>query len=147
MREVCGILEVSSNGFYAHRHKDQRPRRREDQVLSQAMDRAFQESGATYGSPRLVRALQRQGLNTSKARVRRLMQSAGLCPRQKRRVRVKTTRGNPHLPVAPHLLREACPVQKPGERFYSDITSIPTQEGWFYLAATLDGYSRKCAGW
>ena len=147
MREVCGILEVSSNGFYAHRHKDQRPRRREDQVLSQAMDRAFQESGATYGSPRLVRALQRQGLNTSKTRVRRLMKSAGLCPRQKRRVRVKTTRSNPHLPVAPHLLLDALPCQQPRERFYSDITYIPTQEGWLYLAATLDGYSRKCAGW
>ena len=75
------------------------------------------------------------------------MKSAGLCPVQKRRVRVRTTQSNPHLPVAPHLLRDAMPVQKPGERFYSDITYIPTQEGWLYLAATLDGFSRRCAGW
>ena len=147
VREICGTLGVSPSGFYAHRYKDQRPRRSQDQVLSQALQQAFQESGATYGSPRLVRALQRQGLYTSKTRVRRLMQSQGLCPRQKRRVRVKTTRSNPHSPVAPHLLLSAPPCQQPGERFYSDITYIPTQEGWLYLAATLDSYSRRCAGW
>ena len=82
-----------------------------------------------------------------KTRVRRLMKSHSLCPRQKRRVRVRTTRSNPHLPTAPHLLLDAPPACGPGERFYSDITYIPTQEGWLYAAATLDGYSRKCAGW
>jgi len=147
VREVCAVLDASTSGFYAHRHKGQRVRRREDQVLSQAMHQAFTQSGAAYGSPRLVRALQRQGLNTSKTRIRRLMKSAGLCPVQKRRVRVKTTRSSSHLPVAPHLLLDAPPCQQPGELFYSDITYIPTQEGWLYLAATLDGYSRKCAGW
>ena len=60
---------------------------------------------------------------------------------------MRTTRSNPYLPVAPHLLLDALPVQKPGERFYSDITYIPTQEGWLYAAATLDACSRKCAGW
>jgi len=147
VREICAILGVSTSGFYAHRHKGQRVRCREDQVLSQAMHQAFTQSGSAYGSPRLVRALQKLGLHTSKTRVRRLMKSAGLCPVQKRRVRLKTTQSNPHLPVAPHLLLGAPPCQQPGERFYSDITYIPTQEGWLYLAATLDGYSRRCAGW
>ena len=67
--------------------------------------------------------------------------------RQKRRGRVRTTQSNPYLPGAPHLLLQAPPVAQPGERFYSDITSIPTQEGWLFTAATLDGYSRRCAGW
>lgn len=148
VREVCATLSVSPSGFYAHRHKNQGARRREDQVLTQAIHHAFEESGGTYGSPRLVRALQQKwGLCTSKTRVRRLMTSSGLCPRQKRRARVRTTRSNPHLPVAPHLLLEASAPQQPGERFYSDITYIPTQEGWLFLAVTLDGYSRKCAGW
>ena len=81
--------------------------------------------------------------------MRRLMQEAGLCPRQKRRVRIKTTHGNPHLPVAPHRLLEALPAKEPSERFYSDITItyIPTGEGFLFLAATLDAYTRKCAGW
>ena len=61
-----------------------------------------------------------------------------LRPRQKRRVKVRTTRSNPYLPVAPHWLLQAPPAHKPGERFYSDITYIPTHEGWLYAAATLD---------
>ena len=147
VREVCMALGVSTSGFYAHQHKAQRPRRREDEVLATELKSAFEDSRGTYGSARLVQALRERGLHISKTRARRLMQSQGLCPRQKRRSWVKTTCSNAHLPVAPHLLLEAPPAQKPGERFYSDITYIPTQEGWLFTAATIDAYSRKCAGW
>ena len=151
VRETCTALGVSCSGFYAHRHKAGRVRRCQDGVLAEALQSAFDQSLGTYGSPRLVRALRHGGLHTSKTRVRRLMQSHGLCPRQKRRIRMKTTRSNPHWPVAPHLLLESPPAAQPGQRFYSDITYIPTQEGWLFTAATLDGYSRKCArapfGW
>ena len=147
VREVCSARGVSASGFYAHQHKAQRPRRREDEVLATELKNAFEDSRGTYGSARLVRALRERGLHTSKTRARRLMQSQGLCPRQKRRSRIKTTCSNAHLPVAPHLLLEAPPAQKPGQRFYSDITYIPTQEGWLFTAATIDAYSRKCAGW
>jgi transposase InsO family protein len=144
---VCEALEVSRSSFYSHRHKDQRLRRREDHALAEHIKSAFEDSQGIYGSPRLVRELRCRGVRTSKTRVRRLMQRENLCPHQKRRVRVRTTKSNPHLPVAPHLLLEAPPAQRPGERFYSDITYIPTQEGWLFTAATLDAYSRKCAGW
>ena len=147
VREACAALGVSPSGFYAHRHKPERRRRREDGVLADAMKSAFDDSRNTYGSPRLVRALRGRGLYTSKTRVRRLMQSHGLCPRQKQRLWVRTTHSNPYLPVAPHLLLEAPPACQPGQRFHSDITYIPTQEGWLFTAATLDGYSRRCAGW
>ena len=147
VREVCAAVDVSASGFYAHRHKAEGVRCREDRDLTCAMKIAFEHSRGTYGSPRLVRALRARGLHTSKTRVRRLMKSHDLCPRQKRRVPARTTRSNPHLPVAPQLLLEAPPVTQPGKRFYSDITYIPTQEGWLFTAATLDGYSRKCAGW
>jgi len=145
------VLGASPSGFYAHSHKPQALRHREDRVLADALKSAFDDSRNTYGSPRLVRQLRKRGLFTSKTRVRRLMKSYNLYPCQKRRKRVRTTRSNPHLPVAPHLLLEAAPVTQPGERFYSDITYIPTQEGWLFTAATLDGYSRRCArapfGW
>ena len=155
VREACAALDVSPSGFYAHRQKPLRVRRREDEELTQVMHevmhevmhQSFEDSGQTYGSPRLVRDLRKRGFRTSKTRVRRLMKSTGLCPLQKQRGRVKTTQSNPHLSVAPHLLRDAPPAQKPGQRFYSDITYIPTKEGWLFTAATLDGYSRKCAGW
>jgi putative transposase len=147
LSELCQVLGASRSGFYAHRHKDQRLRQREDRALVGHIRSVFEESQGAYGSPRLVRELRRRNVRTSKTRVRRLMKNEGLYPVQKRRVRVRTTRSNPHLPVAPHLLLEAPPPKRPGERFYSDITYIPTQEGWLFMAATLDGYSRKCAGW
>ena len=147
VRQVCRTLEVSPSGFYAHRHKDRGVRRGEDRVLSGELQNAFEQSYQTYGSPRLVRAWRERGLFSSKTRVRRLMKCNGLCPRQKRRVKVRTTRSNPYLPVAPHLLPDAPPARRPGERFHSDITYIPTQEGWLYAAATLDECSRKCADW
>lgn len=147
VQEVCEALGVSRSGFYAHGHKDCRLRRQQDRVLSRQMRDIFEQNQSCYGSPRLVRELKKQGVHTSKTRVRRLMKSEGLRPVQKRRVRIRTTQSNPYLPVAPHLLLEAPPAQKPGVRFYSDITYIPTQEGWLFTAATLDGYTRKCAGW
>jgi putative transposase len=147
VRQVRAVLGVSASGFYAHQHKTERLRRREDQVLADELYSAFKQSRGTYGSPRLVRALRARGLHTSKTRVRRLMKRYGLCPQQKRRAGVTTTCSNSYLPVAPHLLLEAPPTTQPGQRFYSDITYIPTQEGWLFTAATLDSYSRKCAGW
>lgn len=119
VREVCTTLGISPSGFYAHRHKAQRPRRCQDRVLSVAMHDAFEQSGDSYGSPRLVRALRKVGLCTSKTRVRRLMKSAGLCPVQKRRVRVKTTQSNPHLPVAPTF----CAMPLPSKSRVSGFTA------------------------
>ena len=145
--EACRALSVSRSGFYAHLDKDQRVRRRQDRVLTELIKKVFDENQGVYGSVRLVRGLRERGVRTSKTRVRRLMKSEKICPRQKRRIRIHTTKSNPHLPVAPHLLLEAPPAQKPGERFYSDITTIPTHEGWLFTAATLDAYSRRCAGW
>lgn len=147
VNEMCETLGVSRSGFYANAHKDQRVRRQQDRAIATQMRDIFEQNQRCYGSPRLLRDLKKQGVHTSKTRVRRLMKIEGICPVQKRRVRVKTTQSNPHLPVAPHLLLDAPPVQHPGVRFYSDITYIPTQEGWLFMAATIDGYSRKCAGW
>lgn len=152
VRETCAALGGSCSGFYAHRHKAQRQRRREDRILGAEIEKVFVDSASdekrgTYGSPRLVRALRKRGFGTSKTRVSRLMKSRGLQPVQKRRVRIRTTYSNPRWPVAPHLLLEAPPASRPGERFQSDITYIATDQGVLYLAATIDAYSRKCVGW
>jgi transposase InsO family protein len=128
-------------------HKPKRKRRLEDGLLSRAMKQAFYDKQSCYGSVRLVREIRKQGLRCGKTRMRRLMVEAQLFPVQKRRVRPRTTKSNPYLPVAPNLLQGAAPATWPGQRWYSDITYIPTQEGWLYLAATIDGCSRKCSGW
>lgn len=147
VNETCENLSVSRSAFYAHGHKDQRPRRQQDRAIAAQMRDSFDQNQRCYGSPRLLRDLKKQGVHTSKTCVRRLMKKEGICPVQKRRVHIRTTLSNLYLPVAPHLRLDTSPVQKPGVRFYSDITYIPTQEGWLFMAATIDSYSRKCAGW
>jgi putative transposase len=68
VREVCATLNIAPSSFYAHRHKEERPRRREDHILGEAIKQSFAESGHSYGSPRLVKALKKQGFATSKIR-------------------------------------------------------------------------------
>jgi transposase InsO family protein len=147
VREACAALDVSESGFYAHRRKEQRPWRQQDKVISGAIKEVFERNYGCYGSPRLVRALRQQGVHCGKTRLRRLMRQEGLCPRQKRRVRPRTTRCDPHRPCASHLVAALPPVDAPRQRFHSDITYIPTKEGFLYLAATVDVCSRHGAGW
>lgn len=75
------------------------------------------------------------------------MQQHGLCPKQKRRVRPRTTQSHPHWPCAPNVVASLPAASAPAQRFHSDITYIPTQEGFLFLAATLDAFTRRCAGW
>ena len=103
VRQACSVMAVSVSGFYAHKNKAQRVRRQEDKHIVCVMKEVFEASGHSYGSRRLVTGLRKRGLNCGKTRVRRLMNQEGLCPKQKRRFRVQTTRSNPHLPIAPNL--------------------------------------------
>jgi transposase InsO family protein len=70
-----------------------------------------------------------------------------MCPKQKRRFRPRTTLCDSYLPSAPNVLAHLPPASAPAQRFHSDITYIPTQEGFLYLAATIDAFTRRCSGW
>lgn len=144
---LCQTFEVSRSGYYAHRRKEQRPRRQQDHQLCRLLGQAFAASRQTYGSPRLRVALQRQGYRCGKNRIARLMRRAGLRPRQKRRFRVCTTQTDPHAPVAPNWLAQVPTPLRPNQIWVSDITYLPTAQGWIYLAASVDACSRKCVGW
>ena len=147
VREVCTALGVSQSGYYAHRRKEECPRRQQDRIIARVMKEVFEQSYGCYGSPRLVRGLRQRGIRCGKTRIRRLMQEEGICPKQKRRVRPRTTQSSPYLTCAPNLVKALPPAQAPRQRFHSDITYIPTGEGFLYLAATVDAFSRRCAGW
>jgi putative transposase len=147
VREACAALNVSESGFYAHHHKAQRPRRQEDARIVEQMKEVFEATYCCYGSPRLLKALRNRGIRCGKTRIRRLMQQEDICPKQKRRFRPRTTQSDPYLPCAPNVVSELPAASAPAERFHSDITYIPTQEGFVFLAATLDAFTRRCAGW
>ena len=144
---LCQTLGVSRTGYYAHRHKPQRPRRVQDQKLVEQITPIFQQSRRTYGSPRIHAALRRAGERCGKNRVARLMRQQGLRAKQKRRFRPRTTQSNHGLAVAENWLARVPAPTRPNQIWVSDITYLPTGEGWLYLAVILDAYSRKVVGW
>lgn len=147
LSEACLTLEVSRSGYHAHLRKAQRTRRRQDVLLAREVQQAFEASRRTYGSPRLCQVLRRKGLHHGKNRIARLMREAGLRVRQKRRFVPRTTLADKDCVPAPnHLLKRPVP-QRLNEVWLTDITYLPTGEGWLYLAAEMDLCSRRILGW
>ena len=145
---LCANLEVSPSGYYdwQQRRTTPGPRAAANQTLAKQIRVIHAQSRQTYGSPRIVAALRQQGCHHGRNRIARLMRAEGLCGRQKGRYRVQTTDSNHDQPIAPNLMAQAPKVTQPNQIWASDITYIETQEGWLYLAAILDRYSRKIVG-
>jgi putative transposase len=146
---LCLHLEVSASGYYDWQRRLSRPGQRatEDQVLAQEIGRIHARSRETYGAPRVEKELRQKGRCHGRNRVARLMKEQGLCGRQKGRYRVQTTHSNHDEPIAPNRLAQAPKATAPNQLWVADITYIETKEGWLYLAAILDLYSRKIVGW
>ena len=150
VRLMCRVLGVRPSGYYAWRKRGPTARQVADEVLMAHVKLEHQASRATYGAPRVHRELQAAGVRTSKKRVARLMRTAGLVARPPRRFVVTTTSAHQE-PVAPNLVaREFAVARTTAELnrvWVSDLTYIPTHEGWLYLATVLDLGSRACIGW
>jgi transposase InsO family protein len=145
---VCQALQVSRSGFYAHRTKPERPRRKRDAELKPKIQKAFEQSRHTYGSPRILIELQREGERCGRNRVARLMGMLGLRAITKRRFKpCTTTQSDPKLAVSPNWLKQIPRPNAPDQVWISDITYLPTREGWHYLAVTMDLFSRRVVGW
>ncbi len=148
LTELCTALRVSTSGYHAARTR--LPGRRQasnSQLLAQMISIHGDRHTRCYGSPRMTHELQCLGLPCSENRVARLMRSAGLRARPRKPFRPKTTRPDHAAHPSPNLLAEAGAPTAPGTQIVSDITYIPTREGWLYLAVVLDLFSRAILGW
>jgi transposase InsO family protein len=143
---LCQVLEVSTSGFYAWLRRPESPRRRANRRLLVEIQAVHHRSRQTYGSPRVHADLNAQGHACGKHRVAQLMRTHGIVSRHKRQFKA-TTNSRHTYPVAENLLQRQFTVTAPNRWWVSDITYIPTQEGWLYLAVTLDLYHRKVIGW
>ena len=143
---LCAALDVSESGYYAWQQRPVSAREQENRQLLVRMRAIHAESRRTYGSPRVHAELRAQGLCCNRKRVARLMREHGLRAKMSKRYRV-TTMSKHGLPVAPNHLRRAFWAEKPNEKWVSDITYVPTTEGWLYLSAVMDLYSRAIVGW
>ena len=146
---LCANLAVSPSGYYdwQKRRACPGPRALETQELTQKIDLIHTQSRQTYGSPRILQELRKQGSRHGRNRIARLMREAGLAGRQKGRYRLQTTDSRHDEPIAPNRLATAPKATAPNQIWVTDITYIETHEGWLYLAAVLDLYSRKIVGW
>jgi transposase InsO family protein len=149
IERLCQVLEVSVSGYYdwAKREIVPGPRAREDRDLAQQIANLHLRSRQTYGSPRIVAALRTHGRRHGRNRVARLMRLQGLRGRQPSRYRPQTTDSRHPHPIAPNRLKEVGVPAAPNRVWVADITYIPTRQGWLYLAAVLDLFSRRIVGW
>ena len=149
VRLMCRVLSVSESGFYAAQQREPSERARRDQALLVQVRTAHRRSRRRYGAPRVHRELVAQGERVGKKRVARLMQEDGLVGRRPRRF-VRTTQARAGAAVAPNRLDRQFAVDTvpgPDRVWVSDLTYVPTREGWLFLAIVLDLASRRVVGW
>jgi len=146
VKGLCQMLQVSRSGYYAWRKRRPSRRQREKEQLLAQVRAVYDDSRGTYGYRRIYAALLARGLPCGKHRVRQLMQQHGLQAKRRRRYRT-TTESRHRLPVAPNLLDRAFAATAPNQKWVSDITFVPTYEGWLYLLVIMDLYSRLVVGW
>jgi len=151
--ELCRTLCVSPSGYYAWKKRQAQPSKRQREN-ARALDLIHQihadADTESYGSPRMTRELQHEhGIEFSENRVARVMRKAGIRAKSKRAFRPKTTVQDPShgSSVAPNRLAKLEAIDAPGQVLVSDITYIPTREGWLYLAVVMDLFSRYIMGW
>ena len=147
VRMLCELLGVAPSGYYRWRQGRASRRQCEDAALAAQIATAHQASRGTYGAPRIVEDLREEGTHTSKRRCARLMQAQGLRGRKKHRRRPRTTDSRHAQPVAANLLAKRPAPTGPNQSWMTDITYLRTAEGWLFLAAILDVWSRRVVGW
>lgn len=143
---MCRILEVSKSGYFAWKNRPDSAKEKSDRVLAEKIATIHSEHRSVYGSPRIHQVLKENGFQVSRKRVARLMKELGISAKRCRR-RVITTDSKHDLPIADNLLERNFGADAPDKKWATDITYIETGEGFLYLAAIEDLWSRRIVGW
>ena len=147
VRALCAIIGVSRSGYYGWRRAKESARALANRRLGEQIARVYHQKRGRYGSPRVTAQLRRDGHRCNHKRVERLMRQQGLRGRTSRGRRVCTTQSEHDQPVAPNRLLGRAAPSRPNEVWVADITYVPTAEGWLYVAAIMDLFSRQILGW
>ncbi|GGJ60128.1 IS3 family transposase [Deinococcus roseus] len=140
------VLNVKKETYFAWKKRGLSERQQADQRLATEIQKIHQDSKGTYGAPRVKAELNVRGQQVSRQRITRLMQAQGLKVRQKRKFRV-TTRSRVGDQVFDNVLDRQFTAAQPDQKWCTDLTYLPTFDGWLYLGVILDLYSRKVVGW
>jgi putative transposase len=144
---LCRVLKVSRSGYYDWKERPPSERARENADLTERIREVHHRSRETYGYLRVHAELRALGVHCNRKRVARLMRKDGLRGRMRGRRRKHTTRQDPLAVPAPDLVERNFCAPAPNKLWTADITYLPTDEGFLYLAFILDVYSRRVVGW
>jgi putative transposase len=148
VRMMCELLVVSPSGFYAARRRLPSARAVEQTEIVSEIRRAQTRHRGRYGRRRMTTEVRETlGRPVNEKRIGRLMRAHDLGSRKRRRFRVVTTDSKHAHPVAPNVLERDFEATAPNQKWLADLTYVPTDEGWLYLALVLDLFSRKLVGW
>jgi transposase InsO family protein len=144
---MCRVLRVSCSGFYASLRYRPRPAQTRRSELRKQIGEVHSRTRGVYGSPRIHRELRAQGVKVCENTVAKLMREGQLRSRRIRKFVPRTTDARHGFPVAQNILERDFKAPAPNRKWLCDITYVETNEGWLYVAAVLDLYSRKIVGW
>jgi putative transposase len=147
VRLMCEVLGVSRSAFYAWCEGLTHVASEEDNRLLVHIRGIHRQHKGRYGSPRVTEQLGKQGMVANRKRVARIMREQGLQGTPRRIFRGTTTDSAHEGPIAPNLLQRNFTVDAPKRVIVGDITYLPTERGWVYLAVLIDLFSRKIVGW
>lgn len=146
---MCRVLEVSSSGYYHWRDRPQSPRAQRHERIQESVKQVYDQSHCIYGSVKVAKVLKEHPEQETACRntVARCMRELGLKSRVSRSFKPTTTQADPSKTPAPNRLDQDFTAEAPDRKWVTDITYLPSAEGWVYLAVVLDLFSRKVVGW
>jgi len=144
---LCEALGVSRSGFHAWLHRGPSARTIVDEELTTKVRTSFIASARTYGARRVWRDVLADGASCGLHRIERLMRANALRARPRRRGLPKDEGERSNLSVAPNALDRQFSADQPNRKWIADFTYVWTAEGWLYVAAVIDLFSRRVVGW
>jgi putative transposase len=143
---ISQILKVSASGFYAWQDRPLSKWAQEEARLEVEIRAAHKRTRQTYGAERLQQDLAEHGIQAGICRIKRIRRKLGICCKQKRKLKA-TTDSKHTLPVAENILGQQFKVTAPNKVWVSDITYVPTDEGWLYVASHKDLFTSDIVGY
>lgn len=143
----CQVLQVTRSGYYAWKQRPDSQTAKRRTELAERIRTVHQQNRKVYGAPRVHRDLTAQGVKCSRNTVAKIMRENGIRSKMSKRFVVQTTNSRHPHPIAPNTLNREFAQAQPNQAWATDITYIPTDEGWLYLAGVIDLCSRKLIGW
>jgi len=147
VEKMCKVFKVSRSGYYHWLNRKPSSRQIETNKIKQEIKVLYEQSKNRYGSPKITEQLKNAGWQVSRPRVARIMRSEGIRSIIDKKFKKSTTDSNHDYPIAENHLNRDFSADQVAKKWVSDITYIPTKQGWLYLTIILDLFDRKIVGW